>query len=191
VERAMKQLTAAVCVLLLVLAGLVAVAADQPKLPTMPAPVKEHAWLQQLVGEWETEATMTEPGQPPQVCKGSETVRALGGFWIVAESKMDVGGQTMNGVLTLGYDPEKKSFVGTWVDSMTSNLWKYDGSVDEGGKVLTLNTRGPCPMMGGKMTTFKERMELTDKDHRVFTSSFQGEDGTWSTMVTVRSTRRK
>jgi uncharacterized protein DUF1579 len=45
--------------------------------------------------------------------------------------------------MTLGYDPEKKQYVGTWVGSMMSYLWVYDGSLDAEEKVLTLNAEGP------------------------------------------------
>ena len=47
-------------------------------------PQKEHQWLQKLVGEWtyETEATMG-PDQPPEKFKGTESVRSLGGLWIL------------------------------------------------------------------------------------------------------------
>ena len=56
-------------------------------------PQKEHAWLQQLVGEWtfEVEATM-EPGKPPEHFRGTERVRSLGGLWIVAEGEGEMPG---------------------------------------------------------------------------------------------------
>src|SRR5215207_7310901 len=112
----------------------VARAADEAaKMPEMPKPQKEHAWLGQLVGEWAAEGEMfMEPGKPPMKNKGVETARAIGGFWIHAEHKMDVMGQQMTGILTLGYDAEKKKYVGTWVDSMQGHMWKYEGTVDAG-----------------------------------------------------------
>ena len=32
--------------------------------------------------------------------------------------------------MTLGYDPEQKSFVGTWIDSETAYLWTFTGQLD-------------------------------------------------------------
>lgn len=62
----------------------------------MPPPVKEHAWLQQLVGEWESETEVfMEPGKPPMKGKGSEAARMLGGFWLVGEGKGEMMGMTM------------------------------------------------------------------------------------------------
>ena len=42
----------------------------------------------QMVGEWEAEVEMfKEPGKPPEKSWGTESVRASGGFWILAENK--------------------------------------------------------------------------------------------------------
>ena len=160
--------------------------------PEFPKPQKEHEWLQQLVGEWESEATMfMEPEQPPVTSKGTESVRSVGGFWIVAENKGTFMETPFTGLLTLGYDAEKKRYVGTWVDSVQAYLWTYQGAVDEAGKVLTLETEGPCPAEPGKMSRFKEVLEIRSKDHKVFTSSMQGEDGKWNIMVRIEYRRKK
>ena len=37
-------------------------------------------------------------------------------------------GTMAKSIITLGYDPEKQRFVGTFVASMTTHLWPYDGS---------------------------------------------------------------
>lgn len=82
-------------------------------------PRKEHQWLQKLVGEWtyETEAPM-EPGQPPEKFTGTESVRLLGGLWIVAEGQGEMpGGGEATTVMTshmLGED-------GEWQQLMTAN----------------------------------------------------------------------
>ena len=160
--------------------------------PEHPSPEKEHEWLQQFVGEWESEFEVTiEPGQPPLKGKGEETVRTLGGFWIVADGKSEMMGMPFSSVLTLGYDPERQKYVGTWVDSMSSYLWKYEGKVDEAGQVLTVETTGPCHLAAGALRKFKEVTEFKNKDYRVFTSSVQDEDGKWTTIVTGHFRRKK
>ena len=168
-----------------------AAAQDAPGIPGLPEPTKEHAWLHQAVGEWETdgEANMG-PGQPAIKCTGTETVRGLGKFWTVTESKMSIMEMPMAGVMTLGYDPEKKKYVGTWVDSMTSHLWQYQGTVDAAGKVLTLEAEGPNPAAPGTMAKFRETIEFKSKDHKVFTSSMES-DGQWVTFVTMNAKRKK
>jgi hypothetical protein len=157
----------------------------------LPAPQTEHKWLTQLVGEWDTEGEMNVPGSVPIKSTGTDTVRMLGGFWLVSDVKGDVMGTSVEARLTLGYDPKKKKYVGTWIDSMTNFMWNYEGSVDDTGKILTLNTEGPGFQGGDKLTKFKEVIEIKNKDERTFTSSMQGADGKWTQLMSVKYRRKR
>lgn len=158
----------------------------------MPSPLKEHEWLHRFVGEWETEAEMImDPDLPPMHAKGRETARMLGGFWMISQGRSETEEMPFESVLTLGYDTQKKKYVGTWVDSMSGNLWKYEGEVNAAGTTLTLDTEGACPKNPGRLSKFKEVTEFKSPDHRVFTSSIQGDDGTWNTCITVHFRRKK
>ena len=175
----------------------VALAADaaestaQLQMPEMPQPQKEHQWLQKFVGQWNTESEIQMPGQEPMKIAGSEKVRSLGGFWIVSNLKCDIPGQPMNGVMTVGYDPKTEKFVGTWIDSMGSHLWKYEGELDEAASRLTLESEGPCPMEGGKIRTMRDVIEFQDDDARTLTSYVQGDDGQWTSFMKMTATRKK
>ena len=170
---------------------MVAVRAAQDEAPEMPKPQKEHEWLQQLVGEWDSEVEMyMDPSQPPTRIKGSESGRMIGGFWAQLENKGEFMGGPFTGILTVGYDPDKKNYVGTWVDSVSSYLWSYEGALDAAGKVLTLETKGPCHEQPGELAKFKEVIELKSKDHKVF-SSVREKDGEWVKMMTIHYRRKK
>jgi hypothetical protein len=121
-------------------------------------PQREHQWLQKLVGEWSYEAeALMEPGKPSEKCRGTESVRSLGGLWILAEGQGEMpcgGNATM--VMTLGYDPLKKHYVGTWVGSMMTHLWIYDGALDADGRALTLDSEGPDMSAEGRMARYRE-----------------------------------
>jgi hypothetical protein len=153
---------------------------------------KELQWLQQLVGEWtfEGEATMA-PGQSPEKFTGSETVRSMGEVWFLAEGQTEMsnyGPATM--MMTLGYDPEKERYVGTWIGSMMTHLVVYDGALDADGRTLTLDTEGPPMTTEGTMTKLRDVIEVKSDDHRVLTSHGLGEDGQWHQFMTA-SYRRK
>jgi hypothetical protein len=159
--------------------------------PQMPQPTKEHAWLQQFAGTWDYEVEIfMEPGKPPMKAKGTEVARMIGGFWVVGESKGNMGEMVFTNITTFGYDPAKKKYVGTAIDSASSTLWQYEGTVDATGKVLTFGTEGPCPLRGGRMTQFRQVLEFKDKDTRVFTSSALDDGDKWTTNVIVTSRRR-
>jgi hypothetical protein len=163
-----------------------------PPAHEFPKPGPEHEWLQQFVGEWEVEMECSMgPDQPPVKSTGTESVRSIGGFWIVAESKHTMGGTPMTSILSLGYDPAKKKYLGSWIDSCTGYFWKYEGTVDTAANKLTLETEGPSPVNPGTHTKFREVVEFKGKDHKVFTSSLPGEDGNWTTFVTMNYRRTK
>ena len=155
-------------------------------------PQEQHRWLQQLVGEWlyESEAIM-EPGQPPMKHTGSETVRAIGDLWIQGEGQGEMpGGGKATMLITLGYNPQTKRFVGTWVGSMMSHLWVYDGELDAAKRVLSLTAQGPDMSQEGRMATYKDVVELRSDDHRVLTAYQLGEDGEWHRFMTAHYRRR-
>jgi len=144
-------------------------------------PQKEHVWLQQLVGEWTYEAeALMEPGKPAEKCRGRENVRSLEGLWIVAEGTGEMpGGGPATMILTLGYDPVKQRFVGTWVGSMMTHLWVYDGELGADGKTLTLTSEGPDMSAAERVTKFRDVIELLSDNHRTMTSYMLDADGTW------------
>lgn len=156
-------------------------------------PQKEHKWLQRLVGEWTLEAeAMMGPGEPPVKTTGTETVRSLGGLWTVAEGEGEMpGGGTGTSIMTLGYDPQRQRFVGTWVGSMMTHLWVYEGSLDADERVLTLECEGPSFSGDGTLSPYRDVIELRSDDHRVLTSHVRGEDGNWQAFMTAHYRRRK
>ncbi|HEY5752020.1 MAG TPA: DUF1579 domain-containing protein [Chthoniobacterales bacterium] len=156
----------------------------------MPGPVKEHEWLQKFVGEWESEGeAFMVPGQPATPLKGVESARLIGGFWLVSQIKSTTD-FPYEQVLTIGYDPAKEKYIGTVIDSMTTHIWQYEGTVDATGNILTWETEGPVPSPD-KPSKFKEVTEFKNPDYKVFTSAIQGPDGSWNNMMTIHIRRKK
>ena len=157
----------------------------------MPEPQKEHQWLQKLVGEWtfESECVMG-PDQPPMKSSGSESVRSLGGLWTLGEGQGEMpGGGIGTTLMTLGYDPARKRFVGTFIGSMMTHLWVYDGALDPDGKVLTLDAEGPSFTGDGKLVKYQDIIEFKSDDHRVLSSQMLGDDGKWLRFMTANYRR--
>jgi len=136
--------------------------------PPMPQPGPEHELLKKDVGVWDATVEMfMDPGAPPAVSKGTDTVTMLGGFWQLSEFKSEMMGQPFEGRGTMGYDPAKKKYVGTWVDTMTPGYYTVEGSYDAATKTLTATMEGPDP--SGHAAKTKETTEWKDPDTRVFT----------------------
>ncbi|MBY0358840.1 MAG: DUF1579 domain-containing protein [Candidatus Obscuribacterales bacterium] len=156
-------------------------------------PQAEHKWLEKLLGDWTFEAECNMgPDQPPMKNGGKESVKSLDGLWIVAEGqgKMPDGdiGLTM---MTLGYDPKKNRFIGTWVGSMMTHMWIYDGELDASGKILTLTAEGPSFTDPSKMTKYQDIIEIKNDNERTLRSRFLGEDGKWSDYFMTAVYKRK
>lgn len=155
-------------------------------------PQKEHQWLQEMVGEWTFEGSMTmELDKPAESFKGTESVRSLDGIWIVAEGQGDMAGCPGTTIMTLGYDLQKRRYVGTFIATMMTHLWLYEGSLDAGESALTLETEGPDMTAEGKMAKFRDVIEFESHDHRTLTSYLLGDDGNWREFVKAHYWRRR
>lgn len=177
-------------VLALVVSSFAGLAAAQA--PEFPKPKPEHAWLEKFVGDWTTEAKGTMgPNQPPIQCQGTLASRKLGDFWVTNEMKGDMGGAPMTGVQTIGYDDKLKKYVGTWVDTMSDFMWKYEGTVDKSGKTLTLEAEGPNFAEPEKKTKFQDIYEFKSSDEIIMTSKMLGSDGKWITFMSGTAKRKK
>lgn len=155
--------------------------------------VKQHHWLKRFVGEWEYQGQcVMEPGAAPLTFKGAERVRAIGDLWVVGESTGEMpGGAPATMILTLGFDPKKGRFVGTWIGSMATHLWTYDGHLDGEERVLTLETQGHSMTNPEQMTSYKDITEWKSNDHRAFRSVMLGDNGEWKELVSMDFRRAK
>lgn len=154
-------------------------------------PNAEHQWLQQFVGEWTSEMECSMgPDKPPETYRGTDSVRSIGGLWVVCEGRGDMpGGGPAQMIMTLGYDPAKGRYVGSFIGSMMTHQWLYEGSRD--GSVLTLDTEGPSFADPKALAKYQDIIEIVGPDHRTLSSQFQGDDGQWHRFMTAHYRRVK
>ena len=138
--------------------------------PPAPKPTAEHKVLAADAGAWDAviKTYMGGPGAEPMTSKGTEVNTVLpGGLWVLSEFKGDFGGMPFEGRGQFGYDPLKKKYVGTWIDSLSPTLSVLEGSYDAGSKTMTYVGDGVDPNTKSKYT---QRMVTTTKDDgtRVF-----------------------
>lgn len=154
---------------------------------------KEHLWLHQLVGEWTTEMEASMgPDKPPEIHRGTETAAKFGNVWVQchgSHGNMPDGtpGAT---IMTLGYDPAKQKFVGSFIGTMMTNIWIYEGSLDDEGRILTLDAEGPSFADPSKLAKYQDKIEIVTPDHRILSSQYLGDDGTWHLFMTAHYRRK-
>lgn len=149
-------------------------------------PSDKHQWLARLVGDWESvsECSMG-PDQEPQKSTAKMTCRMIGGLWLIAESWGDMpeGGE-FRSVMTVGYDPKKDRFVGTFIASMMAYLWPYEGSLDPSGKKLPLSSVGP-KFDGTGTTDYCDTIEIVSDDEWLFYGEVKSDDGQWNRLMST------
>lgn len=159
----------------------------------MSQPEKNHEWLKRFVGEWEFTAECSMgPNKPSETTKGSEKARMFGELWVIGEMTSGMpGGGEMKSIITLGYDPLKGKFVGTWVGAMMTQLFVYEGELDEATQTLPLNTVGPSWTDPKKTAHYQDVVQFLDSDRRLFWSQVRGDDGQWFRFMTAEYRRIK
>src|SRR5439155_18730659 len=91
--------------------------------PPSPKPGPEHEHLKKMEGTWDA---VIRAGEGES--KGTMVYKMeLGGFWLVSDFKAEFGGQPFRGRGVDGYDPVKKKYVSSWVDSMSPMLLVFEG----------------------------------------------------------------
>ncbi|MFO0905977.1 MAG: DUF1579 domain-containing protein [Pirellulales bacterium] len=157
-----------------------------------PTPEREHLWLQRLVGDWTIEMEyQMGPDQPLAKSSRRESVRSLGALWIIGEGSDAVPGGPVDSITTLGFDPQTQRFVGTFITSMMTHLWPYNGVLDAAGRVLTLDSEGPNFAGDGAMARYQDMIEIVTDDERILSSQVLGTDGQWTLFMKAYYRRKR
>ena len=111
----------------------------------MPKPTPEHERLAKGVGTWDAtiKSWMQGPDAEPMVSKGVEMVKLMpGGLWSLSEFHGKFGDADFHGAGQTGYDPAKKKYIGTWVDSMETSITMMEGDFDPQTKIAHHDFQG-------------------------------------------------
>ncbi|MEM8913014.1 MAG: DUF1579 domain-containing protein [Planctomycetota bacterium] len=164
--------------------GLARAQETTPAPGTSPSIHESHAWLERFAGKWTTSSESNMgPDQPPMECTGTMESKMLGSLWVTnrMDGKMDQG--SFQAIQTIGFDPEKKRFVGTWTDTMMPYLWVYEGTLDSTGNRLTLETEGPDYTGGAGTKFYRDSYEFLSDDRIISKSEIKDDGGNWNVMM--------
>ncbi len=136
-----------------------------------PKPTAEHKILADDEGTWDAtiKSFAAGPDAEPMVSKGTEVNTVLtGGLWVLSKFDGDFGGVKFEGRGQFGYDPIKKKYVGSWIDSLNPTLSVLEGTYDTKTKTMTYVGDGIDP---STKTKYTQKMVTTTKDDstRLFT----------------------
>ena len=166
--------------------------ADHQGMPPMPKPGPEHEIFKEDAGTWDAVVeSYMQPGAPPSKSKGVETnTLGCGGLCLITDFKGEMmPGMTFHGHGTSTWDPAKKKYVGSWVDSMSASLMVSEATYDPASKSFTGHMEAPD--MTGKTVKMKSVVEYKAPDTRVFTMYAPGADGKEAITMRITYTKRK
>ncbi|MCB1219521.1 MAG: DUF1579 domain-containing protein [Planctomycetales bacterium] len=142
--------------------------------------LEQHRWLARFVGDWSFTARMQNPDGSEHVTQGSESVSMLGDIWFVADGQGEMpDGGSAKMRMTVGYDPARGKFVGSWIGTMMLLHWVYEGQLSEDGNSLHLVAEGPDFSGGNSTRMYRDTIEYVSDDFRRLRSAMQAEDGSW------------
>lgn len=176
---------AAACSATVILALAAGAGAQGPPAPPQPGP--EHEILARDVGVWDATIEMALPGAPPMTMSGVETNTLMGGRWLISKYESDMMGQPFEGRGITGWDPEKKAYVGVWVDTMSAEMTHAEATYDAETGTMTGWMEMPDPMGG----TTRAKTEATWPDESSRIVKVYGPDGGPEPFMTFTYEKRK
>lgn len=113
-------------------------------------PGEAHKLLASLAGTWVTRTrSWMGPDQPPTETTGTcEQKVILGGRFLQQEYTGDMMGEPFTGINIMGYDNHTKKYLSVWIDSMSTGMYYFEGTVSADGKTITQDSNYDDPVRG-------------------------------------------
>lgn len=116
----------------------------------LAVPTAPHKMLAKLVGEWTTKTrAWMEPDKPPMEGTGAcKQTMLLGGRYLQQDYTGEMMGNSFTGINLIAYDNHTKKYVSTWVDSMSTGIYYFEGKASPDGKTITQECSYDDPVKG-------------------------------------------
>ena len=153
-------------------------------------PGEAHQKLSPMVGTFDVKIKMwSAPSAPPVESTGkSVSTWVLGNRWVAENFEGTFMGMPFSGIGYTGYDNIQKIYVGTWMESMSTQMMVSKGSADAGGKTMNFTSSMADPM-SGKTMPVKEKVTVTDENHHMMEMWSPGPKGKMFKMMEITYTR--
>ena len=113
-------------------------------------PGAPHKLLASLAGTWTTRTkAWMEPDKPPTESTGTcEQKMLLDGRYLQQEYTGEMMGSPFTGINLIGYDNHTRKYVSTWIDSMSTGIYYFEGTASADGKTITQESSYDDPVRG-------------------------------------------
>jgi hypothetical protein len=158
------------------------------KVATPGAP---HKLLASMAGSWNTRGRCwMEPGKPPVESNGtSEQKMLLDGRFLQQEFTGDMMGSPFTGIGVTGYDNHTGKYVSTWMDTMGTAIYFFEGTASADGRTITQTGRYDDPIQGPM--EWRSVTRVIDDNTLEFEMYGTGKSGKEEKMMESTYTRRR
>ncbi len=156
----------------------------------LATPGAQHKLLESMVGTWNTKTkSWMDPTQPPMESDGScEHKMLLDGRFLRQVCTGDMMGQPFTGIGLNGYDNHTHKYVSTWMDSMGTGIYLFEGTASADGKTITQLSSYDDPMEGHMK--LRAVTTIVDENSHVFEMFSTGKSGKETRMMEITYTRK-
>jgi len=156
----------------------------------LATPGAPHKLLAGMAGSWSVKSRWwMDPHEPPMESTGnSEQKMTLDGRFLWQEVSGDMMGRPFAGIGFTGYDNHSGKFVSTWMDTMGTGIYHFEGSAGgEGGKTITQICNYDDPVRGS--LKWRHVTRIVDNNHlefEMYTTDSSGKEGKMGEMTYTR-----
>ena len=157
----------------------------------LATPGDPHKLLAGMTGSWNTRTrTWMEPGAPPMESSGTcEQRMLLGGRYLQQEFTGDMMGTIFNGIGITGYDNNKKKYVSTWMDSMSTGIFFFEGTAGPDDRTIIQTCLYDDPIKGA--VKWRSVTKIVDDDTHVFEMFVTDKSDKEEKMMEITYTRKR
>jgi Protein of unknown function (DUF1579) len=156
----------------------------------LATPGPQHTQMAGMAGTWTTKTkSWMDPSQPPMESTGTcEQKVLLDGRFLQQECTGDMMGQKFNGIGLMAYDNFTKKYKATWMDSMGTGLYVFEGTSSPDGKTINMTSNWDDPMEGPMKA--RTVTKIIDNNTQVFEMYGTGKLGKEMKMMEMTYTRK-
>jgi hypothetical protein len=112
----------------------------------------------------------------------------LGGRFLQQEFTGEMMGSTFTGIGVAGYDNHTRKYVSTWMDSMSTGIYFFEGTASADGKTITQESRYDDPIKGPM--NWRAVTKIVDDNTQVFEMYGIDKTGREEKMMEMTYTRK-
>lgn len=150
-----------------------------------------HKLLGSLAGAWNTKTkAWMKTDKPPMEGTGTcEQKMILGGRYLQQEYNGEMMGTPFTGINIIGFDNHIQKYVSTWIDSMSTGIYFFEGTASADGTTITQKSSYDDPVRGP--TVWCSVTRIVDDDTLEYEMYLTSEGGKEEKMMEMAVTRNR